>query len=295
MAVQNWKFLAESSDEGLRLDQLVSARTGLSRRKAREILKLGGVQVDRRRVRVAGKMVPVGSEVRVALDDALSAVPDMDLDVVFEDEWLLVLNKPAGLPTQGTQASDRHDLLAMAVRKRPEAKLMLCHRLDQGTSGVLVLAKDPRANLGTLFQDRTLQKVYLARVSGPLEACRVDLPIGRLPHSRPSRFACEGELLEPKSSQTRFRPATAVESSDLVPGHWVVAEPETGRTHQIRVHLASLGLPVMGDGLYGGAPSDQLWLHAWKLRLVHPVTGQEVEFLAPPHRFKRQASGAELP
>lgn len=293
MAAQNWKFFTEPSDEGLRLDQLVSLRTGLSRRKARELLKLGGVQVDRRRVRVAGKLVPKGSEIRVALDDSLGSVPDQDLDVVFEDEWLLVLNKPAGLPTQGTQASDRHDLLALAMRKRPEAKLILCHRLDQGTSGVLVLAKDPRANLGTHFQERTLKKVYLARILGPLEACLVDRPIGRLPFSRPSRFACEGELLEPKPSRTNFRPALDAEVSELVPGYWVVAEPETGRTHQIRVHLAFLGLPVLGDGLYGGEASSQLWLHAWKLGLVHPVTGQEMEFVAPPLRFRKAMSGAE--
>ena len=293
MAVQNWKFQTAASDEGLRLDQLVALRTGLSRRKAREVLKLGGVQVDRKRVRVAGKLVPAGSEVRVALDDALSAVPELELDVIFEDDWLLVLNKPAGLPTQGTQASDRHDVLALVTRKRPEAKLILCHRLDQGTSGVLVLAKDPKGNLGTHFQERTLKKVYMARIPGPLEACVVELPIGRLPLSRPSRFGCEGELLEPKLSCTRFRPASAEEASGLVPGHWVVAEPETGRTHQIRVHLASLGRPVVGDGLYGGAPSDQLWLHAWKLSLVHPVTGQALELVAPPLRFGQAIPGAE--
>jgi 23S rRNA pseudouridine1911/1915/1917 synthase len=73
----------------------------------------------------------------------------------------------------------------------------------------------------------------------------------------------------------------------------VVAEPETGRTHQIRVHLAFLGLPVLGDGLYGGEASHQLWLHAWKLGLVHPVTGQELEFVAPPLRFLQAAPGAE--
>jgi len=288
MAVQNWKFLVDPSDQGLRLDQLVALRTGLSRRKVREILQLGGVQVERRRVRVAGKLIAPGCEVRVALDDALKAVPEFELDVIHEDEWLLVLNKPAGLPTQGTQASDRHDLLALVTRKRPGQKLILCHRLDQGTSGVLVLAKDAAGNLGTHFQERTLEKLYLVRVSGPLEACTVDRPIGRLPRSQPSRFGCEGELLEPKASVTEFRPASNEEREGLVPGHFVVARPQTGRTHQIRVHLAFLGRPVLGDGLYGGEPSDQLWLHAWKLRLQHPVTGQALEFLAPPSRFMQE-------
>ena len=287
MALRNWKFLVEVSDASLRLDQLVSKRTGLSRRGAREALKLGGVQVDKKRVRVAGRLVPAGAEVRVAVDDSLGQPPELEVPVIFEDEWLLVLNKPAGLPTQGTQASDKHDLMALLARQRPGQKLILCHRLDQGTSGVLVLAKDRAADLGRSFQERALRKVYLARVSKPIEACEVDRPIGRLRLASPARFACEGDLLEPKASQTRFRPATADECEGLAPGHWVVCEPRTGRTHQIRVHLTFLGASVMGDGLYGGEPDSQLWLHAWRLFLTHPVTGAELELVADPTRFRQ--------
>jgi len=210
--------------------------------------------------------------------------------VVFEDDWLLVLNKPAGLPTQGTQASDRHDLMALVARKRPELKPILCHRLDQGTSGVLVLAKDPKANLGPAFQERSANKTYLARITAPLNASEaeicVDKPIGRLRLSHPARFGCEGDVIDARSSVTRFRLATDVETQGLVEGVWIVAMPETGRTHQIRVHLASIGSPVMGDGLYGGQPDAQLWLHAWKLRLRHPVTEVELEFIAEPMRFR---------
>jgi len=287
MALRNWKFLIDATDTELRLDQVVAQHTGLSRRAAREALKLGGVQVDQKRVRVASRQVVVGMEIRVAVDDSLGQPPDMELPVVFEDDWLLVLNKPAGLPVQGTQASDRHDLLALLVRQRPSQKLILCHRLDQGTSGVLVLAKDKAADLGRQFQARTLQKTYLARVAKALEACDVDLPIGRLRLSSPARYGCEGDLLEPKASLTRFRPATPDETAGLLPGSWVVCEPHTGRTHQIRVHLAHLGAPVIGDGLYGGAPDEQLWLHAWKLTLQHPVTGAVLELIAEPRRFRR--------
>jgi len=290
MTVQNWKFIVETAEAHLRLDQLVSARTGLSRRKAREVLKLGGVQVDKKRVRVASKEVAPGSEIRVALDDALGAPPDFEVPVVYEDPWLLVVNKPAGVPTQGTQASDRHDLLALLARQRPGERLILCHRLDQGTSGVLVLAKDPKADLGSQFQARTLQKIYLARVSGPLEGIVVDRPIGRLPLAKPARFGCEGELLEPRPSVTHIQPATDEEKCGLVPGYWLVVEPKTGRTHQIRVHLAFLGRPVLGDGLYGGQSSDRLWLHAWKLRLTHPITGVALEFVAEPLRFQDPGS-----
>lgn len=277
--------MVEPGDAGMRLDQLISARTGLSRRKAREALKLGGVQVAKKRVRVASKVVPSGTEIRVAVDDSLGELPDLEIPVIYEDEGLLVVNKPAGMPTQGTQASDRHDLLALLARQRPGQRLILCHRLDQGTSGVLVLAKDPKADLGRHFQERTLRKVYLARVSCPVEACAVDRPIGRLRLAKPARFGCEGDLLEPKPSQTDIRPATPAEVESLVPGHWVVAEPRTGRTHQIRVHLLALGAPVVGDVLYGGEASDQLWLHAWKLEITHPMTGEALELVAEPTRF----------
>lgn len=290
MTTRSWKFIVEPAEAHLRLDQLVSAHTGLSRRKVREILKLGGVQVGRKRVRVASKEVAPGTEVRAALDDTLGAAPDFEVPVIFEDPWLLVVNKPAGIATQGTQASDRHDLLALLARQRPGQRLILCHRLDQGTSGVLVLAKDPKADLGSQFQERTLGKTYLARISEPLEATTVDLPIGRVRLASPARFGCEGDLLEPRPSLTFFRPATAEETADLQPGPWVVAEPRTGRTHQIRVHLAHLGRPVRGDQLYGGEPSDRLWLHAWKLRLKHPVTGEELELVAEPGRFRIQDS-----
>lgn len=285
MTRRSWIFTVGLDDGELRLDQLVSQHTGLSRRAAREALKLGGVQVDKRRVRVAGRTLKAGQEVRVAVDETLGAVPDFVPEVLFEDAWLLAVHKPAGIPTQGTQASDRHDLMALLVRQRPGQRLMLCHRLDQGTSGVLVFAKDPKADLGPRFQDRSVQKTYLARVARPVEACTVDRPIGRLRLAKPARFGCEGDLLEAKPSQTDVRPATAEEVAGLAPGHYAVCAPRTGRTHQIRVHLASLGAPVVGDGLYGGPKDDQMWLHAWKLELQHPVTGEALCLVAPPARF----------
>jgi 23S rRNA pseudouridine1911/1915/1917 synthase len=288
MALQKWTFTVAPGDADLRLDQLVAQKTGLSRRTAREALKLGGIQVDRKRVRVAGRLLKPGTEVRVAYDPDLPPVPEVAIPILFEDAWLLAVDKPAGLATQGTWASDRHDLLALLKKQRPELSLFLHHRLDQGTSGLLLFAKDAAANpgLATAFASRDMEKLYLARLSEPLEACTVEVPIGRLRGADPGRFGCTGDLLEPKSSRTDFRPATAEESADLVPGHYVVARLHTGRTHQIRVHLAHLGHPILGDALYGGAPSDRLWLHAWRLGLKHPVTGGDLRLEAPPARFR---------
>jgi RluA family pseudouridine synthase len=216
---------------------------------------------------------------------------DLTVPVLYEDDWLLVVDKPAGMASQGTQASDRHDLQALLQRQRPGQFLALQHRLDQGTSGVLVLAKHPAAHLGVQFQARTLAKTYLARISAPLEACSVDLPIGRLRGGPPTRYGCAGDLADPRPARTDFRPADPGEVADLVPGCWVVALPHTGRTHQIRVHLAHLGRPVLGDGLYFGEPSAAgLWLHAWKLELEHPVTGVRLLLAAAPTRFLAQAA-----
>lgn len=289
MALMKWQFTVGPADAGMRLDQLIAAHTGLSRRQAREALKLGGVQVQRQRVRVASKVIREGNEVKVAFDADLPPLPEVEVPVVYEDPWILAVDKPAGLPTQGTWASDQHDLLALLRRQRPGQPLFLHHRLDLGTSGLLVLGKAKEANAGLTaqFEGRELAKTYLARVSAPLVGpVTVEAPIGRLRHAIPGRFASVGDLMEPREARTDFRPATAGETAGLVPGAYVVARPHTGRTHQIRVHLSLLGLPILGDTLYGGPEAEGLWLHAWRLELKHPVTGAPLVLEAPPLRFQ---------
>ena len=289
MALHRWTFTVDASDAGLRLDQLIAARTGLSRRQAREILKIGGVQVARKRVRVAGKLILPGTEVRVAHDPDLPEPPDIEVPIVFEDAWLLAVDKPAGIPTQGTWATDQHDLQAMLRKQRPDLKLFLHHRLDMGTSGLLVFAKDAAANpsLTKQFTEGGVRKSYLARISHPLAPCTVDRPVGRVRQADPGRFGCEGDLIDPRGAQTDFEAVPEDVLAALDTGHWILARPRTGRTHQIRVHLVSLERPILGDKLYGGAESDRLWLHAWRLSLTHPVTGAPLELEAPPVRFRR--------
>ena len=285
MTTRIWKFTVGPAEESLRLDQLISQRTGLSRRKARAVLQMGGVQVARKRVRVAGRTLAAGAEVLVAHDDALGVPPDLPVPVLFEDDWLLVVDKPAGMASQGTQASDQHDLTALLQRQRPGQVLALQHRLDQGTSGILVIAKHASAHLGSQFQARTIAKTYLARARrapGPGQRGPAHRPHPGLPTGPLRLFGRPGG---PAAGAHRFPPGRAEEAVGLCPGFWVVAEPHTGRTHQIRVHLSHLGRPVVGDGYYHGEPSDQLWLHAWKLELEHPVTGARLALTAPPTRF----------
>jgi len=280
-ALQHWRFIVDQSEAGQRLDQIIPARTGVSRRKAREILMLGGVQVNGRRVRVAGRIPRLGAEIRVSLDESLGEEPDFAPQILFEDDWILALYKPSGIPTQGTRASDRHDFFALARRHFVNQKLYLVHRLDTGASGVILFAKSSRlaGDLGRLFHDRQVKKVYLAAIPGQMETCAIETPIGRIPNTSPARFGCAGNLIDAKLAATNFYPVDlSIDSvkTNLPCATWVGAEPLTGRTHQIRVHLAHLGNPILGDALYGGLPSSRLWLHSWKLELPHPVTGEVV-------------------
>ncbi|MDR2560337.1 MAG: RluA family pseudouridine synthase [Holophagales bacterium] len=290
-----WRFVVESGEAGQRLDTIVSSRTGLSRRKARDVLKLGGVQVNGRRVRVAGRVQQPGADIRVTVDNSLGEEPNFVPTALFEDEWLLALNKPPGIPAQGTLASDKHDFLALAKKHYPNSELFLTQRLDTGTSGVMLLAKGSKlaGEVGKLFANHEVKKTYLAAVLGHLEPCRLDLPIGRIPGSSPARYGCTGSLVGPKDAITVFSNAGPEAIAiglglgfefGLGPApqdaNWVLAEPITGRTHQIRAHLAHLGCPVIGDVLYGGVPSNRLWLHAWKLDLLHPITKEIIPIQA---------------
>ena len=287
MTIQTWKFKVNAleQEKGLRLDQLISIHTGLSRRKARTIIKIGGAQINQKRVKIASKLIADGSEVSVTHDATLGTPSDCNIPILFEDDWLLVVDKPAGMPSQGTRASDKHDLLAVLGRQRPDQKLTLQHRLDQGTSGILIIAKHPLAYLDDQFQSQAINKTYLARVAKPVVACTIDLAIGRVRGAVPTCYGCSGDLLDPKVAITKITNATIDDTKELITGCWVKIEPHTGRTHQIRVHLAHLDSPVLGDIFYGGEKSNQLWLHAWKIAFKHPVTGEELLLTAPPKRF----------
>jgi 23S rRNA pseudouridine1911/1915/1917 synthase len=145
----------------------------------------------------------------------------------------------------------------------------------------MLLAKTAKAagEMGRLFREQSVKKTYLAATKAPVGPCRLEAPIGRVPNTSPARYGCAGDLIGPKPAATAFRPLDPAAGPVEIgpPGaNWTVAEPLTGRTHQVRVHLAHLGAPVYGDTFYGGPPSDRLWLHAWKLELGHPMGGAAI-------------------
>lgn len=257
-------FTVAPDEDGLRLDQVVPKHVpGLSRRKARTVIDVGGVFVDRARVKVAGRPVRAGQVIEVNLGGAVDRrEPPPAPAIVFVDAHVIVADKPAGLVTAPTPESDRGDLLDQLAGQFGEVYLV--HRLDLPTSGLLVFARTRAANkaLGDAFKVHDVDREYRAVVIGAIEPQTIDRPIGG------RRAVTHVDVLE------RLAGATLI-----------AARLETGRTHQIRLHLAGLGTPVAGDPLHGGETSrtfvpraPRLALHAAQLGFTHPATGERVRF-----------------
>ena len=261
------RFEVAADEAGLRLDQVVPKHVaGLSRRKARAVIDLGGVFVDRARVKVAGRPVRTGQLIEVNVGGAIErSEPPPAPEIVFTDDHVIVAEKPAGLVTAPTPESDRGDLLDQLVRRYGEVYLV--HRLDLPTSGLLVFARTRDANkqLGEAFARHDVDREYRAVAVGRVTPQTVDRPI-------------QGK-----------RAVTHIDVREALVGATLVSvRIETGRTHQIRIHLAGLGTPVAGDHQHGGEASrtftpraPRLALHAAMLGFTHPATGERVRFERP--------------
>lgn len=206
------------------------------------------------------------------------------IPLLFEDDWVIAVNKPAGLPSQGTRDPRRSHLHA-EVEKLIGKKVWLHHRLDKDTTGVILFSKSDKANfsLTEQFREHQVQKTYLALAKPGL----VDISIGQEKAVELHMAPVKGErgiermVVVKKGgwhSQTLFRKLAEGPDSILME-----ALPRTGRTHQIRVHLAHLRVPILGDFLYGGKSPlvPRLMLHAWKIELKHPITQQPLLIEAP--------------
>jgi tRNA pseudouridine32 synthase/23S rRNA pseudouridine746 synthase len=215
-------------------------------------------------------------------------MPDTDLfiDLVHEDAHLLVLNKPAGLLCVPGRGEDKQDCLsARAMRQWPDA--LIVHRLDMATSGLVLMARGAAMQraLGDAFANRVVHKRYEAIVDGAMpvqgEWSAIDTPLMADWPRRPL------QKVDPagKPSLTRWRALSSASDGKTAATH-VMLEPLTGRSHQLRVHLLSIGHPILGDALYGNAEvqarAPRLLLHASELGFVHPATRQMLRFESPP-------------
>jgi 23S rRNA pseudouridine1911/1915/1917 synthase len=301
-------FTVTAESVGKRLDHFLTAAMNISRSQIQRLVKAGGVTV-------AGRSEPVkyqireGEVIQLTLPEArpsTAQAEDIPLDIIFEDKHLLVVDKPAGLVVHPAAGHLDHTLVNALLhhcgRKLKTGDAMLrpgiVHRLDKDTTGCLVVAKTDKAfvSLQEQISLHSAGRTYQALVWGVVkeEEGSIDAPIGR---SQGDRKKMTVRQSGGKESVTHFKVLERLPAATLLE-----IRLETGRTHQIRVHLSSIGYPVVGDHDYGTAPGkvsreflaklkkvlDRQALHASKLKLVHPVSGKTRIFEAPlPADFRR--------
>jgi 23S rRNA pseudouridine1911/1915/1917 synthase len=271
--------------EAGRLDRALAARPEVgSRGLAERLIAAGAVAVEGE-ARAKSFRLEGGEEVVVELPPAAALeAEEMELHVVWEDEHLLVVDKPAGVvvhPAGGhTSGTLAHGLLALDAAGGDEERPGIVHRLDRDTSGLLVVARSEEAHgrLQALIRRRELERHYLALVRGRPRSRtgRIEAAIGR---DRSDRSRHSLDTATPRDAVTWF------ETVEALPEHTLLdVRLETGRTHQIRVHLEAIGLPVSGDPVYGAAGDlglERQFLHAARLSFAHPFTGERVEVESP--------------
>jgi len=277
------------SDSG-RIDKILAHTLDVSRNQVEKLIKEGLVSVNGKNVRKPSFKVVEGDEITYTFREAQKREPveiDFDVEILYEDEHLLVVNKPSGLVVHPAPSVKEATLVDWLVKKgislstiSGEERHGIVHRIDKETTGALVIAKDNKTHekLSEQLQDKSMGRYYLALIDHPLkEDVMVDKPIGRNPKNRLKMDV----VPHGKEAKTAFRKLlTSQYDVELI-----TAKLFTGRTHQIRVHLNTLGRHILGDDLYGFKTKrdkiPRVYLHAYLLYLTHPVTGEEMEFIAP--------------
>jgi 23S rRNA pseudouridine1911/1915/1917 synthase len=270
-------FDVDPTEAGERLDRLAARRFGISRSMVQRIIQAGSLLVDGEEA-VSSYRVRGGERIKARLPEEGISPEEILVPVVFEDEHLLVADKRAGLVVHPGAGNPSGTLVNALLRRgitggEDSSRPGVVHRLDRDTSGLMVLAKGEPAysRLVAQMSGRRVRRVYRAVVVGEglPETGTVDSPVGRDPENPTLMAAGVG-----RPAVTHFEVLTEAA------GHAMLrVRLETGRTHQIRVHLSAIGHPVYADSLYGKAiPGRRLWLHSERLAFEHPVTGEELEF-----------------
>jgi 23S rRNA pseudouridine1911/1915/1917 synthase len=299
------RFAIEPGAAGGRVDQVVAqATSGLSVAAARRLIAAGGVRIDGRLARkgdrvTTGQTVEIDEGQRARETNAGQRVtpePAAPLSVLAVDEDLVALAKPAGIPSHPLRAGETGTVANALVARFPECAGAatdpreggLVHRLDTGTSGVLIAARSAGAwsGLRRALAEPSCEKVYLAEVRGAAEPGESHESIGRAGR-RGARVRVGGGR-NPLPVTSRWETRETRGETTLLAVHL-----NKGRAHQVRAHLAAAGHPIVGDPLYGGGPADPgapLHLHAWSIRFRHPRSGQPISVEAPPPAWAKMRS-----
>ncbi len=280
------RFRVPDADAGVRLDRVLAARPEIASRALAERLIAARQALVGGEPRPKSYRVAAGEDVEVDVPAAVPIAPEqIDVPVLWEDEHLLVVDKPAGIavhPAGGTRTGTLvHGLLELGAEGgEDEDRPGIVHRLDRDTSGLLVVARSVAAyeRLQEMIRERKVERWYLALVRGTPRSRtgRIEAPIGR---DRKDRSRHSLDTATPREAVTWFELLEQLREHALLE-----VRLETGRTHQIRVHLEAIGLPIAGDPVYG-VPGDlgleRQFLHAHRLRFAHPIDGVEVDVTSP--------------
>lgn len=286
------EFIAEQTDAGVRADVYVTSKYPSFTRSALEAL------FDQKLVQINGEPAKASHKVKpgdkVSVDETLLKLepPEIDLQVIYEDNDVITINKPAGVLTHSKGALNLEGTVASFIKSKVKGlegnRAGIVHRLDRATSGVIITAKNPEAlsKLQKQFSKRKAKKAYIAVVEGVLdpEAAIIDAPVARNP-AKPQTFKVTASG---KPAVTEYRTIKTFEKGNATYS-LVELKPQTGRTHQLRVHMAYIGHPIVGDPVYGHG-GDSLLLHAESLEITLPDS-QRKTFTAPtPERIKEFAN-----
>lgn len=304
---REYKYIVDAASAGERLDRYISdpARLGgadmeipLTRSQAQRLINEALVEVNGQTVKT-GYRLREGETVRVVLRPASPhglEPEEIELDVVYEDEHLIVVNKPPGMVVHPAPGNLKGTLVNALLNRYgklssggPPERPGIVHRLDKGTSGIVVAARDDKTHrdLARQFKERTVMKRYLALVRGEIKEERgtISVPVGRHPRERKRMAALQSGG---RQAETEYNVLERFDGFTLLEVH-----PKTGRTHQVRVHLAHVGHPLVGDEVYGAkAASEKRFrrkilefsrpaLHAAGLAFTHPAKGDRLEFTCP--------------
>ena len=272
-----------------RADVFLAEKLERPRAQVQRFIKNGIIKYDDGTIPKPASTVHAGQRFTADVPESLNLTylkaDPVDFDVVYEDEYLFVINKPSGLVVHPAPGNWRNTLVNGLVYRYPEMRELpnwlrpgIVHRLDGGTSGLMIVARTQKVTLALIdmFKERTIHKHYIALAHGVPEQREGVLsgPIARDPANPLRMIVAEWG----KPSLTGYRVLWSMNGISLV-----TCELFTGRTHQIRVHLSALGCPLVGDGAYGATDEGlgRVYLHSWRLEFTHPMTGQEMKFRQP--------------